>query len=172
MGGYARHVPSVYLVGWDDALIIKPGYTGCRRYRKFEIREATTYGVWGGTGARPWREALLTENALGRILRAHCESAFTSAVDAIPYLGARGGGYLECYRAPDRDTYLAMLSRCLLAVPAHMPRTYVRTDALTNNLQDVDESLAVVDAGGEQRMSHASIQPIAANAARPTRSTP
>lgn len=134
-----------YLVGWDEALIIKAGSTFYhRRYRAFVNRGAALYGLRDGTGSVALECEL--EGALSTFLQ---ERAFEDKWVAVPFLGAGGGGYTECHRAPDKATYLDALSMCVSIMREHERTANARTDGRTNSRRPVvpaDVNLTAVDA--------------------------
>lgn len=87
--------PVVYVVAWDQAEIVKVGYTaGTRRWKMFR-RDARLIGIeaFGASSA-----ALRREHELHADLASFCPRAFTGRTEAIPFLGGRGAGWTECFR--------------------------------------------------------------------------
>lgn len=125
-------LPAVYLVGWDQQLILKAGFASQkRRWRRFELRGAKIYGLgWS-------RAALDVELAVHSFLRFGMPEAFETCEAAAPYLGVGGGGYLECFRAPDYPTYRFAIEQCLdimhagIATEHYWPSCHERTDGRT-----------------------------------------
>ena len=146
MGGYKNHADSTYLVAWDDQLVIKAGVTNKQRWRTFCLRGARLV-LLHFSDAGPADTSDLEQQVLA-YLRGRLSYAFDANADAEPFLGHRGDGYLECYRARDRAEYLDALTACssiMLAHPtgacsrtlrAHMHGRTRRTYGLTQNLQD------------------------------------
>lgn len=87
-----------YLVGWPDAEIVKAGSTntGRPRYGAFLSRGAQMLHL----AAFPFGGDLYTERRIHAEMQARSPLAFACKEDAAPYLGAKGGGYLECYHVP------------------------------------------------------------------------
>lgn len=99
---------STYLVGWDDHLVIKAGYTQYRRWREFTSRGAALYH----------RElfpdfhcAFDLEAELHSFLGYGLDLAFRSRTEALAMLPG-GGGWMECYQAPDRAVFQWCLDQC------------------------------------------------------------
>ena len=121
----------LYLVSWDDDGIVKVGISNRRRWRSFPNARLVLALPFAGAIAcydleaafhhqRPWPRA------------------FASGAAAMPYLGGRGHGYLECYRTTADDALDRIASqcasRCGVTVPHHITtsRSYGRTDGRTN----------------------------------------
>lgn len=91
-----RFRPTVYIVAWEHAEVVKVGYTTSpRRWRAFEARGARVLGIEEHESGL---DALGRERALQADLASFCEPAFSSRVEADPYLGGQGAGWTECYR--------------------------------------------------------------------------
>lgn len=83
-----------YLVSWDEPKIVKFGFTELRRWLSFP-------------GARlvvglPFDNAFACYQFEDDIHHLACRTwprAFTSAKEAVPYLGSGGAGWMECYHA-------------------------------------------------------------------------
>ena len=87
---------TVYVVLWPAENIVKVGRTVLpSRVRKFEIRGAKVLRLIHDVHERD-------ESALLAALRDHGRRAFDSWQDSVPYLGAGGTGFSECYRVGDR----------------------------------------------------------------------
>lgn len=126
---YAAHRPATYLVSWPDDLIVKAGFTTRQRWRKFLLRGAELHDVVFFDGA----EAVWVESAAERVLHERLARAFEHRTEAVDHLGGRGAGWLECYRAPDREALDDALAECLSIMHAHCVSTcHGRTDGRTD----------------------------------------
>lgn len=98
------HGGHMYLVAWDDG-VVKAGFASAsRRWRSFVSHGGHLLALFAfdrGTTALGWEQKTLDRmSELGPL-------AFAAKTDARPYLGASGGGWLECYRlTPDALTTL------------------------------------------------------------------
>lgn len=110
---YKKGDPEVYLVTWPDHLIIKAGVTDCARWRNFVARGALLLDA--RLDLRPWR----LETDLERCLSDRLPRAFRVREDAAPWLGNRGGGYLECYRAPSGEALEQSIAACMSIMRTH-----------------------------------------------------
>jgi hypothetical protein len=91
---YKKHLPTCYLVSWDDAQIVKAGYTCHRRWRKFTLRGARLLGL---ATFPNFRDAFALETDLFDLMIQQLPHAFAGIADARPYLGNDGGGHRECF---------------------------------------------------------------------------
>lgn len=91
---------SVYAVCWPEIKVFKIGTSDNhrRRWRAFLNRGATLLGLKdvSDLGISDYD----FEGVCHDVLKEVCRPAFRSAVEAVPYLGGQGGGWLECYRIP------------------------------------------------------------------------
>lgn len=94
---YSKTRDTTYLVHWPTARVIKAGISKRQRWRAFTSRGAVVISLFEETG---WLDALAMEVLLQTGLATVCKPAFRTAKQAEPFLGGRGGGYLECYRLP------------------------------------------------------------------------
>lgn len=90
--------PQRYVVGWPSG-IVKVGSTFNGRQR---------WGAFLSRGGELLDLASFVDDtdAEVRLQTKLCElypPAFTSKEQAVPFLGSRGAGYLECYRIPPDD---------------------------------------------------------------------
>lgn len=145
-----------YLVGWDDARIIKAGITTHhRRWRSFCTRGATLHMLHlaGAETSSGW---VYLEGDLERYLSQSLTRAFPVKADAAPYLGPSCGGYSECYVADDSMRYADALASCIRIMQEH-PTGQCGTDmhALMHGRTDVrtyeDPWLRESTSGGMQR---------------------
>lgn len=96
--GYKRTQATVYIVYWPDIRVVKAGYSYNQRWRAFERRGAVIVDL---VPCEDWRDAFALEHLVDRALQRACRKRpFRSAEEATPYLGNRGGGYLECWHLP------------------------------------------------------------------------
>lgn len=107
-GGYAMHAPTMYLVGWPDALIIKAGITTQQRWRKFCLRGADLHALYVVTDHLSVEHVEL-ESAIGGHLHAVARRAFDDRTQAVPFVGHGGCGWMECYQTDGAATYHATL---------------------------------------------------------------
>jgi hypothetical protein len=111
----------VYVVAWPTDGIVKVGMTSHKRYRAFLNRGAELLAL---VNAKTVTEACDLEDAVRRSIRPFMVGgAFVHKAEAVPYLGGRGGGYMECSRLGASD--LTMLRAMLGA----MLRAYAEADA-------------------------------------------
>jgi hypothetical protein len=89
-------VPTVYVVGWPDAGVVKVGYSAARRWRPFVARGGVIIRLEPHTNGP---EAIQRETYLHTLMSAAFEPAFTEKAQALPILGTGGSGFLECYSA-------------------------------------------------------------------------
>lgn len=92
-GGYFT-----YLVAWDEMRVAKAGITEGYRWRGFVLRGARLVALYQ---VRTVTEMYDLEMHLDADLDYNGVPAFSTAAEAVPFLGGRGGGYKECYRLPD-----------------------------------------------------------------------
>lgn len=87
-----------YVVGWPSIGVVKSGstMTGRPRYGAFLSRGAQMLHL----AAYPFGGDLDIESRVHAEMDARWPRAFDRREDAAPYLGAKGGGYLECYMVP------------------------------------------------------------------------
>jgi hypothetical protein len=88
---------TIYVVVWPSIRVVKVGYSGRKRWRSFQNRGAELLALKDFDDCTT---AFHFEDACHMGLRATCRYAFQSASEAEPYLGNKGGGYLECFRIP------------------------------------------------------------------------
>lgn len=86
----------IYVVTWDEANLVKVGYSSDFR------RRTGGYGTRGGALRAVHFfdddiEAFDAERIAIRGLTGSAPYAFKSAEDARPYLGGKGSGYSECF---------------------------------------------------------------------------
>lgn len=93
------YTPQRYVIGWRDHDVIKVGYTsiGRRRYGRFLTRGGELLDLHTST------DALDAERHLQQALARYWPAAFGDSTEAVPLLGPRGSGWLECYRIPAAD---------------------------------------------------------------------
>lgn len=115
MGGWKRTLPLVYVVSWDDAGIVKIGYSTRQRWRRFTLRGARLLALFPDDEGRGMGESAFHAAALQV-----APPAFRLGPEATPYLGDPGG-YLECYRLPAGMTADDFLVRCLSMMPEQCP---------------------------------------------------
>lgn len=85
----------VYVVVWDDARIVKAGYTTGKRWRKFEGRGARLVALYDhGTDQGA---AFAHEDSLHRLFRLLLSPAFYHRTQAVQTLGGTGDGWTECF---------------------------------------------------------------------------
>lgn len=87
-----RHPATVYLVTWDSAGIFKIGVTNRKRWRDFTLRGARLVAL---CESEDYADDI--EFAAHLTARRIWPRPFRSAIEAEPYLGRGGGGWLECY---------------------------------------------------------------------------
>lgn len=117
--GYKETQPACYLVAWDEAHIMKAGYSHCQRWRPFVLRGARLVHV---EFFPRHTFAFDLEIALDSYLRKSGPLAFISAKHAVPYLGHDGGGWMECRRVPCVESATAECTRIAIAYRAqHAP---------------------------------------------------
>lgn len=105
--GYKRTEPTVYIVHWPEIGVVKAGYSCNQRWRAFALRGATVVDL---VPCEDSTDAFALEHVVEEALRRECRKrAFTSADDAAPYLGNRGGGWLECWKLPPGRTPMQIL---------------------------------------------------------------
>lgn len=87
-----NYTPTVYVVGWRGAGIVKAGWTSGRtRHRSFIARGAELLAIsFSDFGVDQ-------EQAVDDLLAANYPRAFAAKADAVNYLGSSGAGWLECY---------------------------------------------------------------------------
>lgn len=95
------YLPQRYVIGWPAHDIVKVGTTssGRRRYGAFLTRGGELLDLRNYRGT----EYLDAERALQATLGTHWTLAFAHRDEAVPFLGHRGSGWLECYRIPAAD---------------------------------------------------------------------
>ena len=105
--GYGLTYPTVYVVGWRDAGVIKNGFSTRQRWRKFLLRGADLLALYEfptGSGS-----ALMFESYLENRASFLYPSAFpTRTAEAAALLGPDCAGYVECFRA-DVDDWARLL---------------------------------------------------------------
>lgn len=120
MGGYATTEPTVYVVAWPEAGVIKNGYSERQRWRKFVLRGAEVVALYrfpSDFSAAFQFEAYLEGKASMLYPRAFPEKCD----EAARLLGPDCGGYAECFRA-DPDEWTSLLpSSARLAMLKHPP---------------------------------------------------
>lgn len=87
----------VYLVAWGSGptAVVKVGETWApRRWRGYLARGATIVQIVRAAGS----DALRIEREVDHALAAIALPAFRSKLEAAPYLGSGGAGWMECYR--------------------------------------------------------------------------
>lgn len=89
---------TVYAVHWPEINVFKIGFSERQRWKAFVNRGANVIGLLddfaAGTSGYDF------EYACHLVSSEVCRPGFKSAEEAAPYLGGRGGGYMECYRVP------------------------------------------------------------------------
>ncbi|GAS95493.1 uncharacterized protein RMCC_2459 [Mycolicibacterium canariasense] len=95
--GYKRTTHTVYLVHWPEINVFKIGYTEFQRYRAFVVRGANILKLFPFPTST---EAFDLETICHDVLWNLCEGGFDTPQEATPYLGNRGGGYVECFKTP------------------------------------------------------------------------
>jgi hypothetical protein len=89
---------TVYAVHWPEINVFKVGISERKRWRTFVNRGANVLAIMDDfddyIGASDF------EAACHFAAESVCRPAFTSAREAVSYLGNHGGGYMECYRVP------------------------------------------------------------------------
>jgi hypothetical protein len=93
-----KTVNTVYLVHWPEINVMKAGYSKRRRWWSFQRRGAVVVDL---IHFDDFSDASAFESVVLAGLRSRGKLAFKSAAEAEPYLGGRGGGWLECYRIPE-----------------------------------------------------------------------
>jgi hypothetical protein len=89
---------NVYLVYWPQIRVLKVGFASDKsRWRAFCIRGANLLAVKEFDNST---EGYAFEDACHMALGTVCRRAFNKSEEAVPYLGGRGGGYVECYSVP------------------------------------------------------------------------
>jgi hypothetical protein len=110
MGKRSRHdISCCYVVRWPDG-VVKVGITERQRYKSFMARGASLVALAHG---ECHLSPLDAEMAGHRFLWERFPMAFRGRGEAEPYLGNRGGGWMECYRPPvgyDLSGLVAMLT--------------------------------------------------------------
>lgn len=107
------YINQVYLVVWDAEGIVKAGVTTRKRWRTFVTRGARLVKLYR---VPTYVEMFDLETQFDLDLCHNGPRAFESSADAVPYLGNRGGGYMECYRIP-KDRIEHMLKVMIEHVP-------------------------------------------------------
>jgi hypothetical protein len=133
-----KREPVLYLTSWDKDKIIKIGFSSRRRWRSFKgARVVLTIPF---QAACPGYDFELDCHLLAFLI---WPQAFATREDAIPFLGGKGAGYLECYRVTADEGLELLASQCAVTVERHsaashrddtLPRhgrTDGRTDVLT-----------------------------------------
>ena len=90
--------PTVYAVHWPDINVFKIGFSERKRWRAFLNRGANLIGLLDDFANAS--EGYDFEYACHIVSSEVCRPGFESSVEARPYLGGSGGGYVECYRVP------------------------------------------------------------------------
>jgi hypothetical protein len=119
----------LYLTAWDDDQIIKIGCSDSRRWLSFPGARLVL--------ALPFQDSASCyglERDLHRDASRIWDRAFDSGADARHYLGKRGSGYLECYRATVGEALHFIASQYDVTVRRHSTtsRSYERTNGRTN----------------------------------------
>lgn len=105
--GYKQTKPTIYVVHWPEIGVVKSGFSCNQRWRAFQLRGAIVDDLIPFDDAR---DAFAMESLVDRALHQFCvRRPFKSARDAEPYLGGRGGGWLECWKLPAGVTPLQIL---------------------------------------------------------------
>lgn len=87
-----RTASYVYVVIWPESRVIKAGITSREaRWRTFLNRGAVLVGLFPGYGVS-------LERFLLRGLEVYTRRAFSRWQESVPWLGAGGTGYSECFR--------------------------------------------------------------------------
>lgn len=89
---------TIYVVHWPEINVMKAGYSTRRRWWAFQRRGAVVVDLIHFDNST---DAFAFESVVLAGLRSRGPLAFESAAEAEPYLGGRGGGWLECYRIPE-----------------------------------------------------------------------
>jgi len=151
-----KHKPTVYAVHWPEINVFKIGYSEQKRWRAFELRGANILAL---QEFDVFDLAYYFEYLCHRAAWEVCRPAFSSAHKAVPYLGGRGGGYVECCQVPGDLMPWEILPFIDYRLSArasaeHMPEhhaaeqcTYV-TDVLTKNYSPLISSLTFRNARG------------------------
>lgn len=107
--GYKRTTHTIYAVAWPEINVLKVGYSENQRWRPFLLRggEVVQLSEFDDVVS-----AFSFESVCHRALRRICRTAFESATPAVPFLGAAGGGWSECYRIPGDLTGRELLELC------------------------------------------------------------
>lgn len=92
--------PLVYVAVWEAECIVKAGFTGGDRWKKFRPRGARIAHLFTKDGSIGGIRAVALEQLLESELMRHGTRAFRDKASAAPYLATQGGGYTECYRIP------------------------------------------------------------------------
>jgi hypothetical protein len=105
----SRDISCCYVVRWPDG-VVKVGITERQRYKSFVARGGQVVAL--AHGRCIWSESEAEER--GQLyLGARFPMAFRDRDEAVPSLGSRGGGWMECYRASlgyDLSHLVAMLA--------------------------------------------------------------
>jgi hypothetical protein len=134
---------TLYLAAWETAGIVKIGFTDhlTRRLRSFTGATIPLTLTFPDSITGYDFEIVTHQEAYRRWPR-----AFTDRIQAIPFLGGNGFGYLECYRATATEAldliasqYSVTIrrhdktSQCDVTIRRHIAtsRSYERTDGLT-----------------------------------------
>lgn len=138
----------VYFVSWDGHGIVKAGSTQLKRWRLFTSRGArlrALYEVHTSTEMYALETCFLASLADSGI------PAFDSAADAVPFLGDKGAGYMECYRLTEQ-----CVKHVLESITEHVPASAVEhhqpstctdvTDGLTKTVVQLREITCVSNA--------------------------
>lgn len=95
--GYARTKDTVYVVHWPEINVFKVGYSAQQRWRSFVLRGANVLKLMEFDTST---EAFLVEGGCHAALWEVSRSPFQTPLEAAPYLGNGGGGYVECFKVP------------------------------------------------------------------------
>ena len=134
---------TLYVVTWDEAGIIKIGFTDhLRRRQKAFLGARLVLALTFPTSLIGYD----FEIAANRAAFAAWPRAFAKREDAYPYIDDIAHGFLECYRATPADALELIASQCHVTIPGHIvtthcdsgpdrhnvsSRSYGRTDGLT-----------------------------------------
>ena len=102
-----RTISHTYVVGWPDHGIVKVGSTdrGRQRWGPFLCRGGVMLYL------KECDNNLEEEVRIRGVLDQLYDRAFRCKEEAAPFLGNRGGGYLECYAIPaDEWDYVVSIS--------------------------------------------------------------
>lgn len=134
---------TLYVVSWDEAGIVKIGFTDhLRRRQKMFLGARLVLAL-------TFPDSLVGysfEIAANKAAFARWPRAFAAREDAYPYIGDIADGFFECYRTTPEEALEFIASRCTVTMPDRIvtthcditsgchsgaSRSYGRTDGLT-----------------------------------------